>query len=162
MKRRTLGRLEVSAIGLGCMSMTGSYGKADPEESELTLRRALEIGVTFFDTANVYGLGENERLVGRVLADRRREAELSTEFGSVMGESRPKIAGHPDRVEDRCDESLERLGTDYVDIYFLHRPDPEVPIEDTVRAGCSCTTRTTDEAHPAIRPFNGPSYRRLQ
>ena len=134
MKRRTLGGLEVSAVGLGCMSMTGSYGKADPEESELTLRRALELGVTFFDTANVYGLGENERLVGRVLADQRREAQLSTKFGFVIGEGGPKIDGHPDRVEGRCDESLERLGTDYIDIYFLHRPDPEVPIEDTVGA----------------------------
>jgi aryl-alcohol dehydrogenase-like predicted oxidoreductase len=166
MKRRTLGGLEVSAVGLGCMSMTGSYGKADPEESEVTLRRALELGVTFFDTANVYGLGENERLVGRVLADQRREAQLSTKFGFVIGESRLKIDGHPDRVEDRCDESLERLGTDYIDIYFLHRPDPEVPIEDTVGAMsrlvdsgkvrhlglCEISARSLRKAH-AVHPI---------
>ena len=166
MKRRTLGGLEVSAIGLGCMSMTGSYGKADPEESELTLRRALELGVTFFDTANVYGLGENERLVGRVLADQRSQAQLSTKFGFVLGEGRPKIDGHPDRVEDRCEESLERLGTDYVDIYFLHRPDPEVPIEDTVGAMsrlvdsgkvrhlglCEVSARSLRKAH-AVHPI---------
>ncbi len=134
MERRTLGGLEVSAIGLGCMSMTDSYGKADPEESEKTLRRALELGVTFFDTANAYGLGENERLVGRVLADHRNEIQLSTKFGFVVREGGPTIDGHPDRVEERCDESLERLGMEAIDLYFLHRPDPEVPIEDTVGA----------------------------
>ena len=134
MKRRSLGGLEVSAIGLGCMSMTDSYGKADPAEAEATLRRALEIGVTFFDTANAYGLGRNETLVGEVLGPQRADVQISTKFGFVIGDGGPSVDGHPDRVATRCDESLERLATDYIDLYFLHRPDPEVPIEDTVGA----------------------------
>ncbi len=166
MKRRSLGSLEVSAMGLGCMSMTHSYGKADPVESEATLRRALDIGVTFFDTANAYGLGENERLVGRVLADHRSEIQLSTKFGFVIGDGGPRIDGHPDQVEARCDESLERLGFEAIDLYFLHRPDPEVPIEDTVGAMkrlvekgkvknlglCEVSARSLRKAH-AIHPI---------
>ncbi len=134
MKRRMLGALEVSAIGLGCMSMTDSYGKADPEESERTLLRAVELGVTFFDTANAYGLGRNEQLVGRVLAPHRDRVQISTKFGFTIRDGKPTVDGHPDQVEDRCDESLERLGVDAIDLYFLHRPDPEVPIEETVGA----------------------------
>ncbi len=134
MKRRMLGALEVSAIGLGCMSMTDSYGKADPEESERTLLRAVELGVTFFDTANAYGLGRNEQLVGRVLAPHRDRVQISTKFGFTIRGGKPTVDGHPDQVEDRCDESLERLGVDAIDLYFLHRPDPEVPIEETVGA----------------------------
>lgn len=134
MPRRHLGALEVSAIGLGCMSMSGTYGAVDAPEAERTLRRALDIGVTFFDTANVYGLGENERLIGRVLADVRNQIEISTKFGFALTEKGMGVDGHPSRVAKRCDESLERLGTDYVDLYFLHRIDPDVPVEDTVGA----------------------------
>lgn len=132
--RRNLGALDVSAIGLGCMSMSGTYGAVDAAEADRTLRRALDLGVTFFDTANVYGLGENERLVGRVLADVRDQIQISTKFGFVLSEKGMSVDGHPSRVAERCDESLERLGVDYIDVYFLHRLDPEVPIEDTVGA----------------------------
>lgn len=166
MKRRTIGALEVSAVGLGCMSMTDAYGSADPEEAERTLRRALELGVTFFDTANAYGLGRNEELVGRVLGPHRADVQISTKFGFVIGDGGPSVDGHPDRVAARCDESLERLGTDAIDLYFLHRPDPEVPIEDTVGAMaklvdagkvrhlglCEVSSKTLRRAH-AVHPI---------
>ena len=134
MKTVNLGELEVSAIGLGCMGMSQAYGKADPVESERTLHRALDIGVTFLDTANVYGMGHNEELVGRVLKGRRSEMQLATKFGIVVKDGKRGIDGHPDQVTLRCDESLERLQTDIIDLYYLHRLDPDVPIEDTVGA----------------------------
>ena len=134
MRQVRLRELQVGVIGLGCMSMTGNYGPADPEEGQATLLRAVELGVTLFDTANAYGLGENERLVGRVLAPFMHEIVLSTKFGFVHRDGRPAIDGHPDQVEERCDESLQRLNVDTIDLYFLHRPDPEVRIEDTVGA----------------------------
>jgi len=135
MEKRRLGALEVSAVGLGCMGMSQSYGQADPVESERTLNRALDIGVTFLDTANVYGFGHNEELVGRVLSPRRSEMVLATKFGFRAKEGGGlQIDGHPDRVEARCDESLQRLKTDVIDLYYLHRLDPAVPIEDTVGA----------------------------
>jgi len=117
------------------MGMSQSYGAADPAESERTLHRALDRGVTFLDTANVYGRGHNEELIGRVLGRRRSELVLATKFGIVAtAEGIRGIDGHPDRVAARCDESLARLGTDVVDLYYLHRVDPQVPIEDTVGA----------------------------
>jgi aryl-alcohol dehydrogenase-like predicted oxidoreductase len=135
MNKKKLGTLEVSAVGLGCMGMSQSYGKADPEESERTLHRALDIGVNFLDTANVYGLGHNEALIGRVLKERRSEIVLATKFGIDAGEGGIRgINGRPEQVEARCDESLSRLQTDVIDLYYLHRVDPEVPIEDTVGA----------------------------
>jgi aryl-alcohol dehydrogenase-like predicted oxidoreductase len=166
LKRRTLGSLGVSAIGLGCMSMTDSYGKADPEESERTLLRAVELGVTFFDTANAYGLGRNEQLVGRVLAPHRKQVQISTKFGFVIGDGGVKIDGAPAQVATRCDESLERLGVEAIDLYFLHRPDPDVPIEETVgamarlvEAGkvlhlglCEVSARSLRKAH-AVHPI---------
>ena len=133
MKRAKLGALEVGAIGLGCMSMSGVYGAGDEVEGERTLLRAVELGVTLFDTANGYGGGANERLIGRVLAPMRDRVCISTKFGFVFRDgAAPVVDGHPDRVADRCEESLERLGTDVIDLYFLHRPDPEIPIEETV------------------------------
>lgn len=135
MRSATLGDLQVSAIGLGCMGMSQAYGEADPAEAERTLHRALDIGVTFLDTANAYGLGHNESLIGRVLKERRREMVLATKFGIVRRDDGSRgIDGHPDRVAARCDESLARLGTDVIDLYYLHRLDPGVPIEDTVGA----------------------------
>lgn len=133
---RTLhfGALEVSAIGLGCMSMTDSYGPSDRDEAARTLERAVELGVTLFDTANVYGAGENERLVGATLATYQDDVVIATKFGFIHDGSTPRIDGHPDRVADRCHESLDRLGVDVIDLYLLHRPDPEVSIEDTVGA----------------------------
>ena len=166
MERRKLGALEVSAIGLGCMSMTDSYGKADPDECEKTLLRAVELGVTFFDTANAYGLGRNEQLVGRVLAPHRDQIQISTKLGFVVRDGKPGMDGRPEQVEDRCNESLERLGIDAIDLYFLHRPDPEVPIEETVGAMadlvksgkvrhlglCEVSARSLRKAH-AVHPI---------
>lgn len=135
MKQVALGKLKVSAIGLGCMGMSQAYGTADLAESERTLHRALDIGVTFLDTANAYGLGHNEKLIGRVLKARRREMVLATKFGIQVDENgRRGINGHPDQVAARCDESLARLQTEVIDLYYLHRLDPTVPIEDTVGA----------------------------
>ncbi|HIG39431.1 MAG: aldo/keto reductase [bacterium] len=134
MKTVNLGELEVSAIGLGCMGMSQAYGKADPEESERTLHRALDIGVTFLDTANVYGMGHNEKLVGRVLNKRRNEIQLATKFGISVEDGKRGINGRPEQVASRCDESLQRLQTEVIDLYYLHRLDPDVPIEETVGA----------------------------
>ncbi len=129
-----LGELDVSAIGLGCMGMSQVYGSADREESIRTLNRALDIGVTFLDTANIYGMGHNEKLIGEALATRRNEIQLATKFGITITEGKRGIDGHPDRVQARCEESLRRLQTDVIDLYYLHRKDPEVPIEETVGA----------------------------
>jgi aryl-alcohol dehydrogenase-like predicted oxidoreductase len=134
MRKVRLGELEVSAIGLGCMGMSMAYGSADRAESERTLRRALDLGVTFLDSANVYGIGHNESLIGEVLGGRRGEFILATKFGFVISEGKIGIDGHPDQVAARCDESLARLKTDVIDLYYLHRRDPQVPIEDTVGA----------------------------
>ena len=134
MKTTRLGDLEVSVIGLGCMGMSQAYGKADLAESERTLHRALDIGVTFLDTANAYGVGHNEELIGRVLGERRNEYVLATKFGIWREDGQRSINGRPEQVRDRCEESLARLGTDMIDLYYLHRLDKTVPIEDTVGA----------------------------
>lgn len=134
MKVTKLGGLQVSAIGLGCMGMSQAYGEADTVESKKTLHRALDIGVTFLDTANVYGLGHNEELLGRVLKDRRTEIQLATKFGITLKDGKRGIDGHPDQVILSCEESLVRLQTDIIDLYYLHRLDPDVPIEETVGA----------------------------
>ena len=137
MQQRRLGTqgLVVSALGLGCMSMSGSYGGADDDESAATQRRAFDLGVTFFDTANAYGLGHNERLVGQVLGDRRDALVLATKFG-IAGrkDGRMLVDGRPEYARKCCDESLQRLGVDTIDLYYLHRVDKTVPIEDTVGA----------------------------
>ncbi|HZN12717.1 MAG TPA: aldo/keto reductase [Acidimicrobiales bacterium] len=137
MEQRALGSqgLEVSALGLGCMGMSQSYGPADEEESLRVIDRALEIGVTFLDTANVYGLGHNEQLVGRALAGRRDAFVLATKFGIAgIDDGKMVINGQPDYVRTCCDESLGRLGVDTIDLYYLHRVDKSVPIEETVGA----------------------------
>lgn len=135
MQTRRLGPLEVSAIGLGCMGMSQSYGAADPAQAEATLLRALELGISFFDTANVYGLGHNETLVGRVLRPYRERIVVATKFGIQAGPKGPTgVEGDPAVVPLRCDESLQRLGIDVIDLYYLHRVDPRVPIEETVAA----------------------------
>jgi aryl-alcohol dehydrogenase-like predicted oxidoreductase len=141
MKTHKLGELSVSAIGLGCMGMSQAYGKADPAESERTLHRALDIGVNFLDTANAYGMGHNEELIGRVLKQRRGEMVLATKFGiALSADGKRGIDGHPDQIEQRCDESLARLQTDVIDLYYLHRLDPKVPIEDSVGAMADLVT----------------------
>ncbi len=135
---RALGQgLEVSAQGLGCMGMSQIYGPADETESLATIARALELGVTFLDTADVYGLGHNEELVGRAIAGRRDDVVLATKFGIVR---RPEdnnfraVNGRPDYVRSACDASLQRLGVNHIDLYYQHRADPNVPIEDTIGA----------------------------
>lgn len=129
--------LSVSAQGLGCMGMSQSYGPADDGESAAAIDRALELGVTFFDTADVYGDGHNEELVGRALADHRDRVVLATKFGIIREPGQPPpfpVNGRPDYVAQACEASLRRLGCDHIDLYYLHRPDPDVPIEDTVGA----------------------------
>jgi aryl-alcohol dehydrogenase-like predicted oxidoreductase len=138
MEHRKLGTqgLEVSAIGLGCMGMSEFYGPSDEDESLATIDRALEIGVNFLDTADMYGRGENEKLVGRAIANRRDEVVLATKFGIVRSDDPTArgVSGHPDYVREAVDASLGRLGTDHIDLYYQHRVDPDVPIEETVGA----------------------------
>jgi aryl-alcohol dehydrogenase-like predicted oxidoreductase len=143
MNTRTLGRnpegqrLTVSEIGLGCMGMSEFYGGRDDDESVATIHRALDVGVTLLDTADVYGPHTNEQLVGRAIADRRDDVMLATKFGIVRDPENPGargINGRPEYVKQACDASLRRLGVDHVDLYYQHRVDPQTPIEETVGA----------------------------
>ncbi|NJC67473.1 aldo/keto reductase [Planosporangium flavigriseum] len=137
MKTRVLGQgLQVSAPGLGCMSMSGNYGALDDTESIATLHRAVELGVTFFDTADVYGPFANEALIGHALRDVRDRIVYSTKFGFVRASTGEQLGinGKPDYVRQSCDLSLQRLGTDHIDLYWQHRVDPDTPIEETVGA----------------------------
>ena len=138
MRRRQLGTggLTVSAIGLGCMGMSQSYGAPDDAESIRTIHRALDLGVTFLDTADAYGRGANETLVGKAIAGRRHEVQLATKFGLIPGPSGPAtdVDARPERVRACCEASLARLGVDVIDLFYAHRIDPKVPIEDTVGA----------------------------
>jgi aryl-alcohol dehydrogenase-like predicted oxidoreductase len=137
MQQRPLGKdAQVSALGLGCMGMSEFYGPSDEAQSIAVIHRALDLGVNFFDTADMYGSGRNEELVGRALRDRRDRAIIATKFaiqrgpgGSFVG-----ISGRPEYVKQACDASLRRLGVERIDLYYQHRVDPQVPIEDTVGA----------------------------
>jgi aryl-alcohol dehydrogenase-like predicted oxidoreductase len=133
MRTRTLGRLTVPAQGLGCMGMSEFYGTGDQAEAERTIHRALDLGVTFLDTADMYGPFTNERLVGRAIAGRRDEVVLATKFGNVRGEdgSFHGISGKPEYVRRACDASLQRLGVDVIDLYYQHRVDTTVSVEET-------------------------------
>jgi aryl-alcohol dehydrogenase-like predicted oxidoreductase len=133
---RRLGALSVSAQGLGCMGMSQSYGPADRDESVATINAALDAGVTLLDTADVYGLGHNEELVGAAIKSRRSEVVLATKFGfkRILDPADGGVQGDPAYVAAACDASLRRLGVDHIDLYYQHRVDPSVPIEDTVGA----------------------------
>jgi aryl-alcohol dehydrogenase-like predicted oxidoreductase len=135
---RALGKsgLSVSAVGLGCMGMSEFYGQSDEKISLEVLARALDLGVTFWDTADMYGSGHNEMLIGKALAGRRDRVVLATKFGVVRDADGgfAGVCGRPDYVKQACDRSLARLGVDHIDLYYQHRVDPEVPIEDTVGA----------------------------
>lgn len=138
MLKRRLGRggPEVSALGLGCMGISDAYGERDDAESLATINRALELGVNFFDTADVYGAGRNEEFVGRALAARRQEVVLATKCGFVWDESGESVGvdGSPKHVFEACEHSLRRLGVEVIDLYYLHRVDRRVPVEETVGA----------------------------
>jgi aryl-alcohol dehydrogenase-like predicted oxidoreductase len=138
MDQRQLGNqgLTVSELGLGCMGMSEFYGSGDEAESIATIQRALELGVSFIDTADMYGPFTNEKLVGRAIADRRDQVVLATKFGNVRGPNgeRLGIRGDAEYVREACDASLERLGVDHIDLYYQHRVDPDTPIEETVGA----------------------------
>src|SRR4051812_46009104 len=138
MDTRKLGTqgLEVSEIGLGAMGMSEFYGERDDEESIRVIERALELGVNFIDSSDMYGAGHNEELVGRAIAGRRDQVVLATKFGIVRGEDPAdrRIDGSPEYIEQACDASLDRLGVDHIDLYYQHRVDPSTPIEETVGA----------------------------
>ena len=138
MQHRKLGSegLEVSMQGLGCMGMSEFYGATDEAEATATIHRALELGVTFLDTADMYGPFTNEQLVGRAIAGRRGEVVLATKFGNVRGPAgeRLGVRGDPDYVRQACEASLGRLNVDVIDLYYQHRVDPQVPIEETAGA----------------------------
>ena len=130
MARRQIGSLQVSSVGLGCMNMSSGYGPADDQESITLLNKAIDIGVTFLDTAELYGFGHNEELIGKAVASRRSEFVLATKCGL----SKRGINGNPDDIAQSCNDSLKRLQTDVIDLYYLHRVDPAYPIDETVGA----------------------------
>ena len=170
-KRRRLGELEVSAIGLGCMGMSDFYGDAaerDEGEAIRTIERALDLGVTFLDTADMYGPHTNERLVGRAIAGRRDEVTLATKFGfQRQADGTQTVNGRPGYVHSACEASLQRLGVEHIDLYYQHRVDPTVPIEETVGAmaelvaqgkvrflGLSEASATTARRAAAVHPIS--------
>ena len=170
MKTRRLGNsdVQVSAIGLGCMTMTGIYGPADDTESIATIQAALDQGVNFIDTSDAYGGGKNEELIAKAIAGRRDDAFIATKFGNIYARDPERGAdGRPEYVREACDKSLQRLGIDVIDLYFQHRVDQQVPIEETVGAmkelidegkvrylGLSeCSSETLRRAH-AVHPIS--------
>jgi aryl-alcohol dehydrogenase-like predicted oxidoreductase len=134
LEQRHLAGLDVSALGLGCMGMSEFYGQGDDEESIRVIHRALELGVTFLDTADMYGSGHNEELVGRAIADHRDDVIVATKFANRRDGDRRWVDNSPEWIRQAVDDSLRRLGIDHIDLYYMHRRDPEVPIEESVGA----------------------------
>jgi aryl-alcohol dehydrogenase-like predicted oxidoreductase len=135
MERRRLGGLEVSAVGLGCATMTPFYGEPDPEAGIATIRRAREVGVDFLDSSDAYANGRNEELIARAVKGHREDYVIASKFGNVALQGGPRFAdGRPEYLKECCDKSLKRLETDVIDLYYIHRVDVDVPIEDTVGA----------------------------
>ena len=134
MPQRNLGGLITSAIGLGCMGLSQGYGQADDEQSVRVIHRALDLGVSMLDTAMSYGQGHNEQLIARALHGRTGQAQIATKFGIVRDPGGVRVDGRPEHVRGYCEASLRRLGRDVIDLYYLHRADPEVPVADTVGA----------------------------
>ncbi|TKJ30972.1 aldo/keto reductase [Blastococcus sp. CCUG 61487] len=157
---RSLGGLTVSRVGLGCMGMSQSYGVADRPESIATIHRALDLGVTFLDTSDVYGDGHNEELVGEAIAGRRDEVQLATKFSlSRDDRGRMRIDGRPENVRACAEASLRRLGVDVIDLYYQHRVDPKVPIEETVGAMAELVQQGTVR-HLGLSEASATSIRR--
>jgi aryl-alcohol dehydrogenase-like predicted oxidoreductase len=135
MERRRLGQLEVSAIGLGCATMTPFYGEPDPASGIATIRRARELGIDFLDSSDAYGAGRNEELIARAVAGHRGDYVIASKFGNLGMAGGPRFSdGRPEYVREACEKSLKRLATDWIDLYYIHRIDPTVPVEDTVGA----------------------------
>src|SRR4051794_21333814 len=133
--QRNLGSLTVSELGLGCMGMSFAYGRGDDDESIRTIHRALELGVTFLDTADIYGAGRNEELVARAVAGRRDDFVIATKFANRTGEDGGRFVDNsPEWIRQAVEDSLRRLRTDYIDLYYMHRRNPDVPIEESVSA----------------------------
>ncbi len=168
MERRRLGQLEVSAVGLGCATMTPFYDEPDPASAIATIRRARELGVDFLDSSDAYGAGRNEELIARAVAGHRDDYVIASKFGNIGLQGGPRFAdGRPEYLKECCDKSLQRLQTDVIDLYYIHRVDADVPIEDTVgamaelvRAGkvrhlgiCEAGAATIRRAH-AVHPIS--------
>src|SRR5205807_8198571 len=164
MKTISLGQSgnQVSVMGLGCMGMSEFYGDRDEQESIATIHRALDLGINFLDTADMYGIGENEKLLGRAIRDRRDRAFLCTKF-AVMRDPQTKgmlgVSGRPEYVRSACDASLQRLGVETIDLYYQHRVDPQVPIEETVGAMAELV-RDGKVRHLGLSEANADTLRR--
>jgi aryl-alcohol dehydrogenase-like predicted oxidoreductase len=158
MEQRKLRDLTVSAIGLGCMGMSEFYGPSDDDESIATINRALDVGVTFLDTADMYGSGHNEQLVGKAIAGRRDEVQLATKFAIRRANGSRRIDNSPEWIREACEASLRRLGVERIDLYYMHRRNPDVPIEESVGAMAELVEQGK-VAHIGLSEVNADSLR---